>query len=425
MRVRKGTMRLLVVMLATSGFSATAVVNPGAVSAAPPTCAQMAAAEPQAGHNMPPQANVLFATDFPKLTDCEWGYPLGGFGGIHQGMTLHHTPVIFVHGNQADAENWYLVADQFKQEAGYTDQELYALSYNGLQNGYAGLPTCCAPSPASQAYWACSVSVSSAQTGCPNAPGYEFCCNGGKGASDDPNVPDLYAFVQAVQAYTGSQQVDIVAHSLGVTITRKMLLLHPELRPDVLTAVMISGGNHGTSVCRGIESSYYGCEEISPLESLPPGTTTTGNPTPSNGWLYTLNQAGEAPGPTRWMSVYNGVDSTDPFFVAAPGVFNDITSPHLDGATNVTCAHTYHNDERVRPDIVHTYLQFVLQQGQAGGAQPGTVYSGPQPQFPCSVAQPPVDTPDAPMAVLLPLGGLIASGVTMWVRRRRSGVRAH
>ena len=39
--------------------------------------------------------------------------------------------------------------DQFKATAGYTDQELYALSYNGLENGYAGLPTCCSPAPES------------------------------------------------------------------------------------------------------------------------------------------------------------------------------------------------------------------------------------------------------------------------------------
>ena len=118
---------------------------------------------------MPPAAPALFATDFPKLMDCEWGYPLGGWGGVQRHAALKHTPVIFVHGNQADAENWYLVADQFKQLAGYTDQEMYAVSYNGLENGYAGLPTCCQPAPESLAYW---------QNTSPN-PYYEFCCNGG------------------------------------------------------------------------------------------------------------------------------------------------------------------------------------------------------------------------------------------------------
>src|SRR5579864_2898460 len=274
----------LVVALAAAGCLFGAV-QPASAAAPSTPCAAISAAEPQAGHTQPPQANWMFAADFPSIPDCEWGYPIGGFGGIHKGAPLHHTPVVFVHGNQADAENWLLVADQFKQQAGYTDQELYALSYNGLENAYAGMPTCCTPAPESQAYWQCTGSAS-----CPNQPMYSFCCNGGHGASDDPNTLDVYNFIRAVQQYTGSEQIDIVAHSLGVTITRKMLQAHPELRHDVLAAVMISGGNHGTSVCRGIESSYYGCEEISPLEALPAGQTMPGDPTPSDGWLYNLNK---------------------------------------------------------------------------------------------------------------------------------------
>jgi len=383
-------------------------------AASPPTCAQIAAAEPQAGHTQPPQANWMFAADFPVIKDCEWGYPIGGFGGIHQGAPLHHTPVVFVHGNQADAENWYLVADQFKQQAGYSDQELYALSYNGLANGYAGMPTCCQPSPGSTAYWQCT-----GTSNCPNPPFYSFCCNGGHGASDDPNTEDVYNFIRAVQRYTGSQQVDVVAHSLGVTIVRKTLLEHPELRQDVLAAVMIAGGNHGTSVCRGIESTYYGCEEISPLEALPPGSTMPGDSTASDGWLYRLNAAGEAPGPTRWMSVYNGSDNTDPFFVAVPGAFDDTTSPRLDGAINVTCPHTYHNDERVRPDIVQTYLNFLLQNGQASGPM-DPVSGAPAATFPCNVA-PPAVVPEAPaVPLLLLIPGLAAAAAFARKRHRRA-----
>jgi pimeloyl-ACP methyl ester carboxylesterase len=319
-------------------LSAGLVVVPassGPAAAAPPTpCAAIAAAEPQAGHNMPYAGPVLFASDFPSLTDCEWGFPLGGWGGVKRLGPRTHVPVIFVHGNQADAENWFLVADQFKAIAGYTNQEMYALSYNGLGNAYAGMPTRSQPDALSQAYWGAN----------PNA----LCCSGGKGASDDPNVPDLYNFIRAVQEYTGSQKVDIVAHSLGVTITRKLLFAHPELRADVLAAVMIAGGNHGTTVCRGIDTSYYGCDEIAP------GTN----------WLAGLNAAGEAPGPTHWMSVYNGTDNADPFFMATPGVFDDRASPHLDGAVNLTYPMTYHNDLRVDPAIVPTYLAFLLAQGQ-------------------------------------------------------------
>src|SRR5258708_7161929 len=277
--------RVALVCIALTALLYQAV--PWRAAAAPDTpCAAIANAEPQAGHNMPPPAPVLFAPDFPHLHDCEWGYPLGGWGGSARRAALHHTPVIFVHGNQVDAENWYLVADQFKQLAGYTDQEMYALSYNGLENVYAGMPVRSQPAQESVSYWQGT-----------NPPMQAF-ANGGKGASDDANVPDLYNFVRAVQDYTGSKTVDIVAHSLGVTITRKMLLVHPELRHDVLAAVMIAGANHGTTVCRSLDTSYYGCEEIAP------GTDS----------LAHLNAAGAAPGPAHWMCIYNGTDNTEPPF---------------------------------------------------------------------------------------------------------------
>jgi pimeloyl-ACP methyl ester carboxylesterase len=283
---------------------------------------------------MPFPAPVLFASDFPVLYDCEWGFQLGGWGGTHKGAARSHVPVIFVHGNQADAENWYLVADYFRDHGGYTQQEMYALSYNGLGNFYAGAPTpAIQPAPETATY---------EQT----AGGQGLCCSGGKGASDEPNAPDLYAFIQAVQSYTGSQDFDIVGHSLGVTILRRTLQLHPDLYQHARHVVIIAGANQGTTVCRGLDQSYYGCDEIAP------GT----------GWLKKLNAGGAAVGPAKWMSIFNGTDNADPFFESYPGVFDDTQSPHLDGAINVTFPQTYHNDLRVRPDIVAVYLKFLQEQ---------------------------------------------------------------
>ena len=88
--------------------------------------------------------------------------------------------------------------------------------------------------------------------------------NGGHGASDDDNVVDLCRFVEAVQAYTGSTQVDIVGHSLGVTLARKFMRTYPQLAKAVVAFVGIAGANHGTTVCRGLDTSYYGCNEIAP-----------------------------------------------------------------------------------------------------------------------------------------------------------------
>lgn len=312
-----------------------------------PACRPSAADpnEPQNGRNDTGSRNpapIYFAPDFPVFADSDVNTTLGavgGFGGIHFRAPLHHTPVIFVHGNQADAQNWLDVMLQFAASAGYTMQEMYALSYNGLANYYAGAPTQMSVSSLDQSYVEQNPITLS---------------NGGHGAGDDDNVPDLCRFVEAVQWYTGSPQVDIVTHSLGDTITRRLMVLYPSLAKDVVAFVGIAGANHGTTVCQGLDTSYYGCDEIAP------GTD----------WLNQLNARGETYGPTQWMTIYNGAEG-DPFF--GPGLEQ---SPHLDGADNRTFntgVHgDYHNDLRVDTPEVDTYLAFLLRHGQAGpGAAAG------------------------------------------------------
>jgi pimeloyl-ACP methyl ester carboxylesterase len=303
--------------------------------AAPPTCVPVdTTGQPTAGLSMPPPAPSYFAPDFPAIQDAQWGYRIGGFGGLRRHAKLHHTPVIFVHGNQVDAQNWLDVALQFQNDAGYSMQEFYALSYNGLENYYAGAPATIGPTGADLAYIEQNPNI---------------LANGGHGAADDDNVVDLCRFVEAVQAYTGSKQVDIVAHSLGVTLVRRFMQLYPGPARDVVAFVGIAGGNHGTTVCRGLDASYCGCNEFAP------GTT----------WLAALNAYGETYGPTRWMTVYNGLEG-DPFF-AGP----DEGSPALAGADNRTFPGAYHNDLRVGAAEVDTYLPFLLRTGQAGpGAAP-------------------------------------------------------
>jgi hypothetical protein len=336
-------------VVVAAGMLAAALFAPAPASAGhavPTPCAAVAARGPQGGHVEPPPAPALFPPDFPVVHDCEWGFRLGGWGGVRRHAPLHHVPVIFVHGNHVDAANWFAVADRF-HAAGYSDQELYAVSYNGLGSPVDGAPTCCAPSPADIAYWQRPDAATNM-------------ASGGVAAGDDANVPDVYHFVRAVQSYTGSMRVDIVAHSLGVTIVRKMMFDHPELYHQVQKAVMIAGGNHGTSLCRVVlEHSYYGCNEIKPGSS----------------WLARLNSRGEAPGPTRWMTVYNGHDSADPFFDQGPG-FDDRQSPHLDGAINCSFAGVYHNDLRADPVIVSVYLAFLL------GKPLPTIAPGASPQAP-------------------------------------------
>jgi len=270
-------------------------------------------------------AAVRFGPGFPRLIDHEWKFVLGGFGGTAPHAPLHHVPVIFVHGNTVDAADWYVVRDDFKA-AGWTDQELFGLSYNGLgsNNGFG---------------------AQRLQT----ERDQEHLAMGQDGAAritnDDVNVPDLYDFILAVRAYTGSDKFALVGHSLGVTLARRTLKLHPELRADLVSFVGIAGANHGTSLCPpGSEGNVVSCDEIA-----------LGTP-----WLAALNGpngSDETYAPAKWMTIYDGSGAGDPAYAAT--VYAQ--SPLLKGADNRQFPGRYHNDLRIDADIVAVYRQFVEQ----------------------------------------------------------------
>ncbi len=268
-------------------------------------------------------AKVRFGKGFPALKDAEWKFRIGGFGGVKPRAARKHVPVIFVHGNNVDAADWYPVRDAFKK-AGWTDQELWALSYNGLgSNNGTALHTANPErdSEHTEMGWDGQARVT----------------------SDDVNVPDLYAFIKAVRTYTGSAKFTIVAHSLGVTLARKTLKVHPELRKDLVAFVAIAGANHGTSLCPpGSEGQVASCDEIA-----------AGTP-----WLAALNGPGgkdETFKPAKWLTVYDGTGAGDPGYVGP----DYAPSPVLKGATNKTFPYTYHNDLRLDPSIVLVYRTFV------------------------------------------------------------------
>lgn len=282
-----------------------------------------AAAEPLIAP-VPPQgsAKIRFAPDFPALYDATYGFRIGGFGGIQAGAPRRHVPVIFVHGNTVDHADWYPVRDAFKA-AGWTDQELWALSYNGL-GGNALMLTTSNPER--------------------DAEHTEMGYDGATHQTDnDSNVADLYQFIQAVRSYTGSSQFTLVTHSLGVTLARKTLKLHPELRPYLLAFVGIAGANHGTSLCPpGTEGVVVSCDEIAL------GTD----------WLAQLNGADgadETYPPAKWMTVYDGTGVGDPSY-ATPLYAQ---SPALKGADNRQYLLTYHNDLRLQPRIIKLYRQHI------------------------------------------------------------------
>jgi pimeloyl-ACP methyl ester carboxylesterase len=265
-------------------------------------------------------AAAKFARDVPVLNDSEWGWRIGGWGGIRRGYPLKHLPVVFVHGNNVDAADWYPVRDDFRA-AGWSDQELWGISYGGLggSNGTALFTS----NPQRDA---------------------EHKQQGDNGSTyiteDDANVPDLYRFLRMVRTYTGSSRFVIVGHSLGVTLARETLRVHPELRKDLVAFVGIAGANHGTTFCPpGSEGNVVSCDEIAA------GTA----------WLTRLNAAGETYAPAKWMTVYDGSGEGDPAYIGDTYA----QSPALKGAENRQFAHTYHNDLRLDPAIVAVYRAWV------------------------------------------------------------------
>jgi pimeloyl-ACP methyl ester carboxylesterase len=150
--------------------------------------------------------------------DVQIGY--GGFGGGD--CTASKTPVIFIHGNGDRAINWdspvvgavegYLpparsVYGELKQQ-GYNDCELFGITY-----------------------------LSAAEQ---------------ESAELNYHRPDKYKiindFIKAVKAYTGKDQVDLVAHSLGVSMTLAALKYHDSWG-SVRRFVNIAGGIRGLNSC--------------------------------------------------------------------------------------------------------------------------------------------------------------------------------
>jgi len=139
--------------------------------------------------------------------------PYGGFGG--GSCTATKTPIVFLHGNGDEAKNWdyppstgvLSVYDEFKA-AGYNDCELFGLTW-----------------------------LSSSERGAPQLNYH----NPTKAAM----VRD---FINAVKSYTGKNQVDVIAHSMGMTVA-----IHAadygSLWGSVRKFIGISGGLRGLSSC--------------------------------------------------------------------------------------------------------------------------------------------------------------------------------
>jgi pimeloyl-ACP methyl ester carboxylesterase len=170
---------------------------------------------------------TTFPPDFPVIVDASLGKPIIGFGASGE---VQRVPVVFVHGNNDTPfptacnpfGNMQLLA-QSLADNGYSPSELWGLGYQGDQCDLLADQT---------------IRSSTAHTSA-------------------ANVPDLKAFVAAVLAYTGARQVDIVGHSLGVTVVREWLRQNPRSRHSLRRFVAIDGPNHGIINCSPNAANYW------------------------------------------------------------------------------------------------------------------------------------------------------------------------
>jgi pimeloyl-ACP methyl ester carboxylesterase len=238
-----------------------------------------------------------FPAGFAVPTDASLGTPVIGFGAAGR---VTRTPVIFLHGNNdtpyATLCNPYgNVHDmaQYFLDHGYQASELWGLGYQGDQCDLGASPT----------------------------------NRSGPAHSTLANVPDLRAFVRAVLAYTGARHVDIVGHSLGVTLTREWMRQDHAYRL-VRHLVAIDGPNHGIVDCSPSPLNYFALPALGGF--TPDSAVCQEYGSDRTPFLSTLNRGDETKGPTKYLVIRNA-DTSFVYFAAQDGFFAPLPALDRDG----------------------------------------------------------------------------------------------
>jgi pimeloyl-ACP methyl ester carboxylesterase len=258
---------------------------------------------------------TAFPAGFPTIVDASLGTPVLGFGAAGP---VRRTPVIFLHGNNdtpfPTACNPYgqiHAIAQYLADHGYATSELWGLGYQGDQCDTITTPT--------------------------NKSGVAH--------STVANVPDLDRFVHAVLEFTGAHRVDIVGHSLGVTLARTWMKATHQGHL-VRRLVAIDGPNHGITDCSPSPLNYF---QLAAFGGFTPDSAICREYGRADSpFLTWLNHGQETTGPTRYLVIRNvGPDfvyasAQDGFFPAVPAE-DSLGRPHdfsgsaqLEGAPELT-----------------------------------------------------------------------------------------
>ena len=259
-----------------------------------------------------PTVGTSFPKNFPVIIDHSLRVPVIGFGGSGK---IRRTPLILLHGNNdtshpTNCNGAYGKIQAFAQyfaDHGYRLSELWGLSYQGDQCDLLTDET---------------RRAKSAHTA-------------------TQNVPDLRRFVRAVMKYTGAKQVDIVGHSLGVSLAREWMRQDRAYKL-VRRLIAVDGPEHGIINCGPQATNYYVTLGFTP--DSPVCQEFGSDHTP---FLRRLNARDETPGPTRYLTISNAdvsfvfIDERDGT-LPSPGAYDREGRPHdfaksarLRGARNV------------------------------------------------------------------------------------------
>jgi len=250
-----------------------------------------------------PSLGTTLPDDFPVIRNFYLGQPVIGFGARGR---VERVPVIFLHGNNdtpfvtaCNPFGYIHNLAQYFADHGYSPSELWGVGYQGDQ---------------------CDLVQ-------------EITRKSGVGHSTAAAVPLLRAFVHAVLEYTGAERVDIVGHSLGVTVAREWMLQDDAYRL-VRSLVAIDGPNHGIISCSPSPANFYQLPASGGF--VPDSAICEEYGSDHTQLLSVLNGAGETPGPTRYLVIRNvfhaAPESGDFVFISAQdGLLPAVPAEDRDG----------------------------------------------------------------------------------------------
>jgi pimeloyl-ACP methyl ester carboxylesterase len=248
----------------------------------------------------PARAAGTVGTTFPEgfavPVDTNLRVPVIGFGAAGK---VKRVPVIFLHGNNdtpfpTNCNGAYGDVQAFAQyfaDHGYAPSELWGLGYQGDQ---------------------CDLLMDQN-----HRSQYAHSTIG--------NEPDLDAFVREVLRFTGAERVDIVGHSLGVTLARHWM--RTEGTYDLVRALVgVDGPNHGIINCSPDPQNFWQhVGGFAPSSAICQEYGSDRTPL-----LRALNRRDETPGPTKYLMIRNS-DTSFVYFDRQDGILPPVPAEDWDG----------------------------------------------------------------------------------------------